>query len=103
MSLADRMLFLSKLFRVPEEIDARPTDIYWCTVSCDGAVEFYSNRPSVTDAIEERLSEAQSGGTLVQRQAGLGGVAAFFGRAVAGISRGAFSSLCSKRNRPPPP
>lgn len=43
--LAERMRFLSDLFLIPEQVGASASDIYWCKVGYEGAVEFYSNSP----------------------------------------------------------
>jgi hypothetical protein len=62
LPLIDRIRFLSELFAVPEQIKARNDDIYWLRMSIDGDVEFYSNTPELTEAIEERIADAKQRG-----------------------------------------
>ncbi len=91
------MRFLAELFEVPATIGARPTDIYWYQVGHEGTVEFYSNRPSVTRAIERRLEEGQHQGLLTQAKPGPRSVLSFYGRVFSGLSSSVIGVLRGKQ------
>ncbi len=90
---AKRMRFLADLF---EEVDAngsRASDVYWCTVSYLGAVEFYSNTLETTKLVEQRLIEAEIHGHITQSKPGLKSVLTFFSRMSGGLIFASFNFL----------
>jgi hypothetical protein len=77
--------FLADLFEAHVSIGGKETDIYWCMVSVDGFVEFYSNSPAATDWFSERLSQAELDGTLVLINPGWGSGLRFLNRMIGGL------------------
>lgn len=101
LSPVQRMLFLAEIFQVPEQIGARPTDIYWYRLSHDGTVEFYSNTPDLTEALEQRLGAAETSGLIIVGMPGMRSVFAFLGRAVTGLLGAAIRTVWPGRSRGP--
>jgi len=98
---AQRMLFLAEIFQVPEQIGARATDIYWHQLSHDGTVEFYSNTPELTEALEQRLGAAETSGLIIVGMPGMRSCFAFLGRAVTGLLGAAIRTVWPGRSRGP--
>lgn len=79
------MRFLAELFELPERYGGQASDVYWCFLSYDGFVEFYSNTPKATEMLENRMHEAEANGILKQVAPGLGSTLRFLSRLLSGL------------------
>ena len=90
LPLIERMRFLTELFAIPEQVGARTSDIYWLRMNTHGDVEFYSNTPDLTAAIEHHIDSARARGMKLP-ESGFAADRSFLFRVARGWLVGAFA------------